>query len=239
MTVTASPAASGARTQQQLRTEDPRVLGVEPEPPSPAPATIPRRHLASPSHSCRERQRHPVAKMGFEFSVSQLFLLVAVPTWSARCCGCRWPRGPAHGRDWTMVARLCLLLVPTLLFATAVQDPDTPYWAFVLISATAGRRRATSASRIMANVPSFFYRQALDLNAAGGATSVWPSSAACRCGRRRRPLRARSPPAAAGVGCDGRLLYAALGRGGRRHGILAHGRPAIRAHSDASNVAAL
>ena len=58
------------------------------------------------------------------------------------------------GRNWT-IASGALLLLPTLLFAYAVQDPSTPYWAFCLIAATAGVGGGNFASS-MANI-NFFY----------------------------------------------------------------------------------
>ena len=48
-----------------------------------------------------------------------------------------------------------MLLVPTLLFAWAVQHPETPYWVFCLIAATAGLGGGNFASS-MANI-NFFY----------------------------------------------------------------------------------
>jgi NNP family nitrate/nitrite transporter-like MFS transporter len=68
-----------------------------------------------------------------------------------------------------------LLLIPTLLFAMAVQDPGTPYWVFCLIAATAGFGGGNFASS-MANI-NFFYPAAkkgaaLGLNAAGGNAGV-------------------------------------------------------------------
>ena len=117
-----------------------------------------------------------LAKMGFEFSVSQLFLLVAVPNLVGSLLRLPYTFAVPRfgGRNWTVVSAL-LLLVPTLLFATAVQDPDTPYWAFVLISATAGVGGGNFASS-MANI-NFFYPAkrkglALGLNAAGGNIGV-------------------------------------------------------------------
>ena len=74
------------------------------------------------------------------------------------------------GRNWTMVSAL-LLLIPTLLFAVAVQHPATPYWVFCLIAATAGVGGGNFASS-MANI-NFFYPAA-----------------------RRAPRSASTPPAA-------------------------------------------
>ena len=78
------------------------------------------------------------------------------------------------GRNWT-VASAALLLIPTLGFAYAVQRPDTPYWMFCLIAATAGLGGGNFASS-MANI-NFFYPAAkkgaaLGLNAAGGNFGV-------------------------------------------------------------------
>jgi NNP family nitrate/nitrite transporter-like MFS transporter len=114
--------------------------------------------------------------MGFDFSVSQLFLLVAVPNLVGSLLRLPYTFAVPRfgGRNWTVVSAL-LLLVPTLLFAVAVQDPGTPYWAFVLISATAGVGGGNFASS-MANI-NFFYPAkrkglALGLNAAGGNIGV-------------------------------------------------------------------
>ena len=78
------------------------------------------------------------------------------------------------GRNWTVISAL-LLLIPTILFAIVVQNPETPYWAFVLIAATAGFGGGNFASS-MANI-NFYYPSkekgaALGLNAAGGNLGV-------------------------------------------------------------------
>jgi NNP family nitrate/nitrite transporter-like MFS transporter len=115
-------------------------------------------------------------KVGFDFTAQQLFLLVAVPNLVGALI--RLPYTFAvpkfGGRNWTVVSAL-LLLVPTLLFAWAVQRPETPYWVFVLIAATAGVGGGNFASS-MANI-NFFYPAArkgtaLGLNAAGGNLGV-------------------------------------------------------------------
>ncbi|MGL5809873.1 MAG: MFS transporter [Nocardioides sp.] len=115
-------------------------------------------------------------KAGFEFSVSQLFILVAIPNLVGALI--RLPYTMAvpkfGGRNWTVVSAL-LLLIPTLLFATFVQRPDTPYWVFLLIAATAGVGGGNFASS-MANINFFFPAAkkgaALGLNAAGGNLGV-------------------------------------------------------------------
>src|SRR3954454_24034158 len=113
---------------------------------------------------------------GFTFTPQQLFFLVALPNLVGSLL--RLPYTFAvpkfGGRNWTMVSA-GLLLVPTLLFAYAVQHPGTPYWAFCLIAATAGLGGGNFASS-MANI-NFFYPAAkkgaaLGLNAAGGNLGV-------------------------------------------------------------------
>ncbi|QBX55137.1 MFS transporter [Nocardioides seonyuensis] len=113
---------------------------------------------------------------GFEFTPQQLFLLVALPNLVGSLL--RLPYTFAvplfGGRNWTVVSA-GLLLVPTLLFAYAVQRPETPYWVFCVIAATAGFGGGNFASS-MANI-NFFYPAdkkgaALGLNAAGGNAGV-------------------------------------------------------------------
>jgi NNP family nitrate/nitrite transporter-like MFS transporter len=113
---------------------------------------------------------------GFDYTPQQLFLLVALPNLVGSLL--RLPYTFAvpkfGGRNWTM-ASAALLLVPTLGFAWAVQRPDTPFWVFCLIAATAGLGGGNFASS-MANI-NFFYPAdkkgaALGLNAAGGNLGV-------------------------------------------------------------------
>jgi NNP family nitrate/nitrite transporter-like MFS transporter len=115
-------------------------------------------------------------KVGFTFSVQQLFVLVAVPNLVGALI--RLPYTFAvpkfGGRNWTVASALFLLL-PTTLFAIFVQRPETPYWVFLLIAATAGVGGGNFASS-MANI-NFFYPAdkkgaALGLNAAGGNLGV-------------------------------------------------------------------
>ncbi|MDF1603611.1 MFS transporter [Nocardioides sp. YIM 152315] len=113
---------------------------------------------------------------GFEFTAQQLFLLVAVPNLVGSLLRLPYTFAVPRfgGRNWTMVSA-GLLLVPTLLFAVAVQNPGTPYWVFCLIAATAGFGGGNFASS-MANI-NFFYPAhrkgtALGLNAAGGNLGV-------------------------------------------------------------------
>ena len=113
---------------------------------------------------------------GFAFSPQQLFFLVAIPNLVGAAIRIPYTLavGAIGGRNWTMVSA-GLLLVPTLGFAYAVTQPDTPYWAFCLIAATAGFGGGNFASS-MANI-NFFYPArlkgaALGLNAAGGNLGV-------------------------------------------------------------------
>ncbi|GAA3530222.1 NarK family nitrate/nitrite MFS transporter [Aeromicrobium panaciterrae] len=117
-----------------------------------------------------------LVKVGFNFTPQQLFFLVAVPNLVGALI--RLPYTFAvpkfGGRNWTIASAL-LLLIPTLLFAFFVQRPDTPYWVFVAIAATAGFGGGNFASS-MANI-NFFYPArkkgaALGLNAAGGNLGV-------------------------------------------------------------------
>jgi NNP family nitrate/nitrite transporter-like MFS transporter len=115
-------------------------------------------------------------QMGFDFTPQQLFLLVALPNLVGSLLRLPYTFAVPRfgGRNWTM-ASAALLLVPTLLFAWAVQDPTTPYWVFCLIAATAGFGGGNFASS-MANI-NFFYPAdkkgtALGLNAAGGNAGV-------------------------------------------------------------------
>ena len=117
-----------------------------------------------------------LAKVGFDFTPQQLFFLVAVPNLVGALIRVPYTFAVPKfgGRNWTVVSAL-LLLIPTILFAIVVQNPDTPYWAFVLIAATAGFGGGNFASS-MANI-NFFYPAkakgaALGLNAAGGNLGV-------------------------------------------------------------------
>jgi NNP family nitrate/nitrite transporter-like MFS transporter len=113
---------------------------------------------------------------GFNYTPQQLFFLVAVPNLVGSLI--RLPYTFAvpkfGGRNWTVASAL-LLLIPTLLFSYFVQHPETPYWVFIIIAATAGFGGGNFASS-MANI-NFFYPAkkkgaALGLNAAGGNLGV-------------------------------------------------------------------
>ncbi|WP_375002316.1 MFS transporter [Aeromicrobium sp. CTD01-1L150] len=117
-----------------------------------------------------------LASAGFSFTPQQLFWLVAAPNLVGSLLRLPYTFAvPRFGaRNWTVVSAL-LLLVPTGLFAWFVQRPDTPYWVFILIAATAGVGGGNFASS-MASI-NFFYPAAkkgaaLGLNAAGGNLGV-------------------------------------------------------------------
>ena len=117
-----------------------------------------------------------LSRMGFAFTPQELFYLVAVPNLVGSLL--RLPYTFAvpkfGGRNWTVISAL-LLVIPTLLFAYFVQQPDTPYWVFVLIAATAGFGGGNFASS-MASINHFYPTAkkgaALGLNAAGGNAGV-------------------------------------------------------------------
>lgn len=117
-----------------------------------------------------------LAKAGFNFTPQQLFFLVALPNLVGSCLRLPYTFAVTKfgGRNWTVVSA-SLLLVPTLLFAYFVQRPDTPFWAFMLIAATAGVGGGNFSSS-MTNI-NFFYPSrlkgaALGINAAGGNLGV-------------------------------------------------------------------
>ena len=117
-----------------------------------------------------------LVQMGFEYTPQQLFLLIALPNLVGALLRLPYTLAVPRfgGRNWTVVSAL-LLLIPTIAFAVAVQDPGTPYWVFCLIAATAGFGGGNFASS-MANI-NFFYPAAkkgtaLGFNAAGGNLGV-------------------------------------------------------------------
>ncbi len=117
-----------------------------------------------------------LAGVGFDFSPQQLFFLVAVPNLVGSLL--RLPYTFAvpkfGGRNWTMVSA-GLLVIPTVLFVIVVQNPDTPYWVFVLVAATAGfggGNFSSSMTSINYFYPTRLKGSALGLNAAGGNIGV-------------------------------------------------------------------
>src|SRR5580658_8247603 len=113
---------------------------------------------------------------GFHYTTDQLFQLVALPGLIGSLI--RFPYTFAvttfGGRNWTIFSA-AVLFIPTTALAYFVTQPDTPFWAMLLVAATAGLGGGNFASS-MANI-SFFYPDrmkgwALGLNAAGGNIGV-------------------------------------------------------------------
>jgi NNP family nitrate/nitrite transporter-like MFS transporter len=116
-------------------------------------------------------------KMGaYEFTTDQLFWLVALPNLIGSVLRVPYTFGPAKfgGRNFTVVSGF-LLLIPAVFLGVAVNNPDTPYWLFLVIAALAGLGGGNFASS-MANITHFYPRDkqgvALGLNAAGGNVGV-------------------------------------------------------------------
>jgi len=114
--------------------------------------------------------------VGFAFTESQLFWLVAVPNLVGATL--RLPYTFAvpkfGGRNWTIVSAL-LLLLPSLGLAWAVSNPGTCFGTMLAIAALAGVGGGNFASS-MTNISWFFPERekgwALGLNAAGGNIGV-------------------------------------------------------------------
>ena len=114
--------------------------------------------------------------IGFAFSTPQLLVLVSIPPLVGATV--RFPYtfavGLFGGRNWTIVSAL-LLLLPTVMLGVIVQNPETPYWQFVVAAALGGLGGGNFSSS-MANI-SYFYPNrlkgtALGINAAGGNLGV-------------------------------------------------------------------
>ena len=115
-------------------------------------------------------------QVGFHYTTAQLFQLVALPGLIGSLM--RFPYTFAvprfGGRNWTIVSA-ALLLIPTILLAFFVTQPQTPFPLMLAVAATAGLGGGNFASS-MANI-SFFYPDrmkgwALGLNTAGGNIGV-------------------------------------------------------------------
>lgn len=113
---------------------------------------------------------------GFHYTTDQLFQLVALPGLIGSLI--RFPYTFAvttfGGRNWTIISA-SVLFIPTIALSYFVTQPETPFWAMLLVAATAGLGGGNFASS-MTNI-SFFYPDrmkgwALGLNAAGGNIGV-------------------------------------------------------------------
>lgn len=106
-------------------------------------------------------------KVGFNFTTDQLFLLTALPSVSGAIL--RVPYSfviPIFGgRRWTTFST-CFLLLPCIWLGFAVQNPETPFTIFVIISLLCGFAGANFASS-MGNI-SFFFPKSMQ----GGALGV-------------------------------------------------------------------
>ncbi|QBI54288.1 MFS transporter [Streptomonospora litoralis] len=113
---------------------------------------------------------------GFDFTPAQKFLLVSVVSLVGAVLRVPYTLAVPKlgGRNWTLISATALL-VPTALAAVLIQRPDTPFWLFVLLAATAGLGGGNFSSS-MANINSFFPERskgwALGLNAGGGNIGV-------------------------------------------------------------------
>jgi NNP family nitrate/nitrite transporter-like MFS transporter len=114
--------------------------------------------------------------VGFAFTESQLFWLVAIPSLVGATL--RLPYTFAvpkfGGRNWTVVSAL-LLVIPCAGLTWAVSNPDTSFGVMLAVAALAGFGGGNFASS-MTNI-SWFYPEkekgwALGLNAAGGNIGV-------------------------------------------------------------------
>ncbi|MBB4931944.1 NNP family nitrate/nitrite transporter-like MFS transporter [Lipingzhangella halophila] len=113
---------------------------------------------------------------GFTATAEQKFLLVSVVSLVGAVL--RVPYTLAvpvlGGRNWTLLSVLALL-VPTGLAFYLMQHPDTPFWLFVVLAATAGLGGGNFSSS-MANINLYFPERekgwALGLNAGGGNIGV-------------------------------------------------------------------
>ena len=120
-----------------------------------------------------------VAKLpsvGFAFSTEQLFWLAALPGLSGATLRIFYSFMPAMfgGRLWTTLATWSLL-IPAIGMGYAVQNPDTPYWIFLMLALLCGFGGGNFASS-MANISFFFPKaekgNALAINAGLGNLGV-------------------------------------------------------------------
>ena len=115
-------------------------------------------------------------EVGFAFTESQLFWLVAVPNLVGATLRLPYTFAVPRfgGRNWTVVSAL-LLLIPTTALAWAVSNPHTSFGTMLAVASLAGVGGGNFASS-MTNISWFFPERqkgwALGLNAAGGNIGV-------------------------------------------------------------------
>lgn len=115
-------------------------------------------------------------QIGFAFSTDQLFWLTALPglTGATLRIFYSFVVPLFGGRRWTAISTASLL-IPAVWLGVAVQNPETPYWQFVVIATLCGFGGGNFASS-MSNI-SFFYPKsqqgfALGVNAGLGNLGV-------------------------------------------------------------------
>lgn len=93
---------------------------------------------------------------GFNFTRTQELWLLALPALSAAVLRVFYTLAVpvSGGRNWTVITSV-LLLLPALGIGIAVQNPQTPYWVFVILAILSGLGGASLASSI-ANINHFF-----------------------------------------------------------------------------------
>ena len=106
-------------------------------------------------------------KAGFNFSTDQLFMLTALPALSGAIL--RVPYSfmvpILGGRYWTVISTV-IMIIPCLWLGFAIQNTQTPYEVFIIISLLCGFAGANFASS-MGNI-SYFFPKALQ----GGALGI-------------------------------------------------------------------
>ncbi|GAA4936426.1 NarK family nitrate/nitrite MFS transporter [Streptomonospora halophila] len=113
---------------------------------------------------------------GFDYTPAQKFLLVSIVSLVGAVLRVPYTLAVLRfgGRNWTLISAGALL-VPTALAVVLIQRPDTPFWLFLVLAATAGLGGGNFSSS-MANINSFFPERskgwALGLNAGGGNIGV-------------------------------------------------------------------
>ncbi len=113
---------------------------------------------------------------GFDFTTGQLFWLAALPGLSGATFRVFYSfMVPIFGgRKWTTISTASLL-IPALGIGFALQNPETPYWVFLILSLTCGFGGGNFASS-MANISFFFPKRekgnALAMNAGLGNLGV-------------------------------------------------------------------
>ncbi|PRX96257.1 MFS transporter [Allonocardiopsis opalescens] len=113
---------------------------------------------------------------GFDYTPEQKFLLVSMVTLVGAVLRVPYTLAVPRfgGRNWTLVS-VTVLLVPTALAIVLIQRPETPFWLFLLLAATAGLGGGNFSSS-MSNINFFFPERskgwALGLNAGGGNIGV-------------------------------------------------------------------